>query len=181
LLLVHYYKWPQLTLNWDSELKKSEGYPDGHILATGVALQVAQNGQNGTATYTYQGQQNETYASFVFDQDTPVVSYVGGQFQAAIPVQPGLTAASLVVMVNIGVPQETIYLDTVGDVTSTCFAAFWYMTHQGEKQTSSPYAGWYAIGGWQPSGSSTLQRKYSGTTNDIAESTTFTLVGSPGP
>ncbi len=63
-LTVFYYKWPQLTLEMDSELSNSDADLDSRILATGVALQLVQTVQNGTTNYTYQGQTQETYAYF---------------------------------------------------------------------------------------------------------------------
>jgi hypothetical protein len=181
LLLVHYYKWPQLTLNFDSDLKWYPTCREAHVMATGVQLKLIQGGSSTAPTYTYQGQQNEAYASFTWDPSMTVVSYAGGQFQAAIPVQPSLTAANLVVMVNIGTPEETVYVDGVGDATTYCFAGWWSMAHTQDYVTASPYAGWYAIGGWQGSGSS-LNWTYNGPrSDDITENTTLTLAGTPGP
>jgi hypothetical protein len=188
LLTVFYYKWPQLTLDFDSELKGSNGdpdHPDGRILASGAALQLVKGGSSAPFTYTYQGQTQETYGYFVAFQGWTVISSVGGQFQAAIPAQPNLTTDNLVVMVNVGQPQETVQLPPDPDgnpspsETTTWFAAAWYMTHFYDRTTAAPYAGWYAIAGWQGSGS-TLTRQYAGTTNYVTEATKFTLTGTPG-
>jgi hypothetical protein len=187
LLTVYYYKWPQLTLTWDSELKETVAGLDGRILATGVALQLVQTAQNGTTNYTCQGQTQETYAYFDCPTPMEVGSLVGGQFQAAIAAPPDLTAATLQAMVNIGKPQENVVVETPGGplpFTYTMFLGMWAVAHANDAVTnlSSPYAGWYAISGWQPgSSASTLVRQYNSPVGDINENTTFTLVGSPAP
>jgi hypothetical protein len=192
LLTVYYYKWPQLTLTCDSELSNTNADLDSRILATGVALQLVQTAQNGTTNYTYQGQTQETYAYFHCptegeDPGLEVSSLVGGQFQAAIDAPPDLTAATLQVMVDIGKPQENLLAVAPGGsfpITYASFLDMWAIVHAPDEVTdlSSPYAGRYAISGWQPgSSASTLVRQYNSPVGDINENTAFTLVGSPAP
>jgi hypothetical protein len=190
-MTVYYYKWPQLTLDWDSELSMPDAQLDSRILATGVALQIVQSGQNGAVSYTYQGQAQETYALFTcpLEGDNPgveVAGLVGGTFQVAIPAPPDLTAPNLLAMVDIGKPQENVVV--VSPVSATPATWYWFVDgwvtcHSADQvaDMSSPYYGRYAIGGWQSSGSSTLLRQYAGTTSDVTENTTFKLVGTPAP
>jgi len=189
-LTVYYYKWPQLTLDFDSELSVPDAGLDSRILATGIPLQLVKNAQGGTTSYSYQGQQQETYATFhcPLEGDNPgvdIAGLVGGQFQATIPVQPGMTAADLEVMVDVGKPQENVVVVTPQSATPATWYWFldqWALAHSGElvTDTTSPYVGRYAIGGWQASGSSTLVRQYAGGTGEVTENTTLKLVGTPG-
>jgi len=191
-LTVFYYKWPQLSLDMDAELSNPDAALDSRILATGVALQLVQAAQNGTTNYTYQGQTQETYAYFhcALEGDDPgieVVGLVGGQFQAAIPLQSDTTVSTLQVMVDVGKPQENVLAVGPGfsePLTYNWFLDLWGLAHLGQliQDASSPYVGRYLISGWQGgSGPTTLVRQYSDTTSDVTESTTFTLTVTPVP
>jgi len=188
-MTVFYYKWPQLTLDFDSDLGASQAGIDCHILATSVPLQLVTSGQGVTTSYSYQGQGQETYATFDIplkgqNPGITISSLVGGQFQATILVQPGMAAADLQVMVDVGKPQENVVVvapQVALPITYYWFLDLWAIAHNGEHvtDTSSPYAGRYAIGGWQGSGS-TLTRQYSGGSGTVTENTSFKLVGTPG-
>jgi len=188
-MTVFYYKWPQLTLDMDSEMFNTGADLDSHILATGVSLQLVNTGTSASPSYAYQGQTQETYANFhcALEGDNPgieVTGLVGGEFQAAIPAPPDLTLGALQVMVDIGKPQENVVVvSPASSVPATWywFVDMWALAHIGDlvQDASSPYVGRYAITGWQGSGS-TLTRIYSGTASDVTENTKFTLTGAPG-
>ncbi len=116
-----------------------------------------------------------------------VTSLVGGQFKAAIPLQPDTDASTLQVMVDIGKPQENVLVVAPGGVsypvTYSWFLDLWAMAHIGQliQDLSSPYVGRYMIAGWQGGAGSTLVRQYSGPAGDATESTTFKLTVTPSP
>jgi hypothetical protein len=178
-LTVYYYQWPQLTLDLDSELAVNN--VSGRIIASGVALQLVESGQGTSKSYVYQGHGQETYVMFHWpDPDVQVVSHEGGQFQATIPVQANATAGTLQVVVDIGLPLETLqWTDPPRTVTSSWFGGTFRIAHTGDLVQSSPPR--FGITGWQAGpGAATLVRRYSGSgSGGVTETTTFTLTVIP--